>query len=195
MTGAITAEDRAFVEEWEHISPQQWGIIRYDFRGDERHEVVAGRRKFKLTTEERILTQDRIRDPKNDPFLNGAFRPVRVPDSVSIESNPNALSDDEILKILGASEIAWTENLQTIDSVSTFRRMLEIAESADISLKRYRQLQERLEDVRGTVRIDTKDPALQKFLSDRPNLSNGNEAQSGAANPRRRVGGLSSDYR
>lgn len=194
MSGSITKADREFVETWEHISPQQWGIIRLDFRGDERHEIVAGRRNFKITTEERIITQDRIREEKDDPFLNGSFRPVVVPDSVSIESNPNALSDEEIERILQASDLAFQEYLNTVDSVATYRRMLEIAENTEISIKRFRALEGRLAEVRGEVRLGTNDPALQKFLSDRPNLS----ADTGPANPsprERKTGGKSSDYR
>lgn len=195
MSGSITAEDRAFVESWEHISQQQWGISRLDPRGDERPEVISGRRTFRITTEERILTQDKIRNEKNDPFLNGSFRPVVVPDTVTVESNPNALSDEDIHKILQSSDIAWGEWLSTIDSVATIKRMLELAEQTDLSIKRYRALEQRLETVRGEVRIDTKDPALQKFLSDRPNVSDGPTASNGAGNPRRSMGGMSRDYR
>lgn len=197
MAGSITAEDRAFVETWEHISPAQWGIIRLDPRGDERSEVITGRRNFKITTEERILYQDKIKNEKDDPFLNGAFRPVIVPDSVTIETNPNALSDEEIEKILGSSEVAWSEWLKTIDSVATVRRMLELAESSDsVSVKRFRALENRLLEVRGEARIDTKDPALQSFLSNRPSLgADGNTVANGAGNPRRSQGGMSASYR
>lgn len=194
MSGSITAEDRAFVEEWESISDQGWGIFRLDARGEEKAEVVTGQRRFRITTEERIITQDKIKHEVNDPFLNGSFRPIIVPDTLTIATNPNALSDDEIRKILAASDIAWSENLKTIDSVATIRRMLDIAEDSDITIKRFRELERRLEDVRGEIRIDTNDPALKNFLSNRPNLSAGNEAASGASNPRRQ-GGRSSDYR
>jgi hypothetical protein len=201
MAGSITQEDRDFVETWEHISPQQYGIMRLDPRGDERHEVIAGRRNFKITTEERILSQDKIKYPEMDPFLNGAFRPIVVPDSVTIETNPNALSDEEINKILASSELAWNEWLGTIDSVATIRRMMELAESSDISIKRFRSLEQRLIEVRGRVRIDTKDPALQRFLSNAPGGGDagggggdGGIVSSGAQNPRRQ-GGRSSDYR
>lgn len=196
MTGSITKEDREFVETWEHVSPAQWGIIRLDPRGEEKHEIIATTRSFKITTEERIITQDRIRLDDNDPFLNGSFRPVIVPDTVTIESNPNALSDEEINKILESdSELAWTQWLETIDSVATLKRMLELAEETDLSIKRFRTLEARLEEIRGKVRIDTKDPALKNFLSNRPNLDAGNTVATGAANPRRSMGGRSSDYR
>jgi hypothetical protein len=195
MAGSITQEDREFVETWEHISPQQWGIIRLDPRGDERPEVIGGRRTFKITTEERILTQDKIRNEDFDPFLNGSFRPVVVPDSVNIESNPNALSDEEIDKILASSDLAWEQWLETITSVATYRRMLEIAEDSDLTVKRFRQLETRLKEVRGEVRLDVKDPALRNFLSNRPSAGGDNTVASGASNPRRSMGGRSSDYR
>lgn len=194
MAGSITQEDREFVESWEHISPQQWGITRLDPRGDERPEIIEGRKTFKITTEERILTQDKVRDEKNDPFLNGSFRPVVVPDSVTIESNPNALSDDEITKILNASDVAWDEWLKTITAVATLRRMLDLAESVDLGLKRYRALEARLHTVRGEVRIDTNDPALKSFLSDRPNPNAGSNPAADDGTPRRQ-GGRSVDYR
>ena len=195
MAGSITDEDRAFVESWEHVSPQEWGILRLGPRGDERPEIVRGRRTFKITTEERILTQDKVRNAKDDPFLNGSFRPVVVPDSVTVETNPNALSDEEINKILASSDFVFGEWMDTIDSVATLRRMMEIAESSDdVTVKRFRSLERRLEDVRGTVRIDTNDPALKNFLSNRPSLGAGNTVDNGASNPRRR-GGMSGDYR
>lgn len=184
-TSAITEEDRSFVETWEHISPQQWGIVRLDARGDYRHEVIRGQREFMLTTEERILSQDRIREKSNDPFMNGSFRPIIVPDSITIESNPNALSDEEIEKILNASDVAWDEYLKVIDSVATVRRMMEVADDSEVSVKRYRQLEGRLKEVRGIVRIDSNDPVLKSFLNQ----------DRGEDKPTRRVGGMSSDYR
>lgn len=196
MAGSISKEDREFVETWENVSPASWGIVHLDPRGDLIDEIVNGRRMVKLTTEERIVTQDRILDEALDPFLNGSFRPVVVPDSVTVESNPNALSDEEIEKILNSSDVAFREWLSNIDSVATYRRMLEIADNSEISMKRFRELERRLEDVRGEVRISTNDPALRNFLSDRPNIgATGSEPSSGADNPRRSRGGMSSNYR
>lgn len=206
MAGSITKEDQDFVETWEHISPQQWGIIRLDARGEDRHVIISGRQRFKLTTEERIITQDRIKTDENDPFLNGCFRPVLVPDSITIQTNPNALSDEEITRILVSSDIAWGENLAIITSVATVRRMLEVAEDLDdMKVKRLRQLERHLGEIRGVVRIETKDDELKRFLGDKP--SGSRQTSTGDANPRRgessetpvggkrTVGGRSSDYR
>lgn len=163
--GTITDEDTSFTEQWENIACSSHDVIRLDSRGDEEHELIAGQRKFMITTEERLITQECILDPKNDPFKNGCFRPIVVPDSVTVESNLNALSDDEIRSILTSSNLAWEGWMETLDSPQTLARMVEIADrlaedsSANLSLARYKQLNARLEQVKPKRRITQKDQA------------------------------------
>lgn len=184
--GSITDQDIAFTETWENIATRQNVVLKLDPRGDIKPEVITGRRNFFITTEERMLTEEKVVDPKNDPFKNGDFRPVVVPDSVNVETNPNALSDEEISQMFHVGEAAWAGILETIDSIATLRRMLDLAdESEDLSLKRYRSVEARLVAVRGTdrPRLTSDDEELNKFLSD----------ESPAA--RKRQSGRSSDYR
>lgn len=184
--GSITDQDKDFTETWENIATRQNVVLKLDPRGDVKPEVISGRRNFYITTEERLLTQEKVVEDKNNPFKNGDFRPVVVPDSVNVETNPNALSDDEISQMFHVGEAAWVGILETIDSVATLRRMLDLAdESEDLSLKRYRSVEARLIAVRGSdrVQLTSNDPELNKFLSD----------ESPAA--RKRQGGRSSDYR
>lgn len=169
--GAISEEAREWIEEWENVSPQTNYIIRLDARGDERQEGISGPRTFKLSTEERIITQDRIAAKKNDPFTNGAFRPVVVPEAISVETNPNALSDDDIARILRASPIAWDEYMKVVDSPGTLRRMLERFESLldeghDLSARRLRQLQAKLDEVAPRARVVQKDRKEYEKLGD-----------------------------
>jgi hypothetical protein len=194
--GSITDQDQTFVETWENIATRQNAVIRIDARGEERQELIGGRRNFMLTTEERLITENKILDPKNDPFKNGDFRPVVVPDSVTIESNPNALSDEEIVQMFSVGDAAWPQLLGTIDSLATLRRMLDLAEEQDtLTMKRFRDIEHRLLDVRGGERpqLTTNDPDLRNFLSDKPRGSRA-DASDGRQNPRRQ-GGRSSDYR
>lgn len=186
---AITDEDKKFVETWENVGAGTTGILRLDARGDVRHEMIKGERSFFITTEERMITQDRIMKRELDPFMNGTFRPNVVPDSVTVQSNPNALSDTEINKLLKSSDLAWSEWMGTIDSVATLRRMMEVAEGLDeFSLKRFREIEARLVEVRPLQRITTNDPALLDFLEPEKRKS---LTGTGA----RRQGGRSSDYR
>jgi len=195
--GSITTQDQDFMETWENIATRQNAVVRLDARGEERQEVISGRRSFMLTTEERIITESKVLDPKNDPFKNGDFRPVIVPDSVTVETNPNALSDEEILQMFAVGDVAWPHVLGTIDSVATLRRMLDLAEDHEgLTVKRYRDMENRLIEARGSerVQITSNDPQLRNFLSDKPSAGTPT-ATSGQANPRRGMGGRSSDYR
>lgn len=148
--GAITEEDQNFVETWENVTPPTYTVVKLNLRGDEEQALIAGPRRFMITTEERLLTQAKILQASDDPFRNGAFRPITVPDSVTVETNPNALSDQEIGDILKSSDLAWAEWMKVIDSVSTLRRMKAIADNLadtgwDIKLSRYREIDTRLQ--------------------------------------------------
>jgi len=157
VTGSVTEAEKRFVEEWESVSDAQNYVIREDRRGDEQFVHVSGHQKFKITTYERILTQDRIRDKQFDPFVNGQFRPIMVPESISVQTNPNALSDEDIKRIFVASEVAWDEYMSVIDSASTLRRMIELAEDTDLSLKRFRELESREQAANPMKRVTQKD--------------------------------------
>lgn len=153
MQGSITNDQIDFVETWENVAPGINYIVRLNSRGDEVPEPVEGRREFKIRSVERILTEDKVLDPANDPFKNGAFRPVLVPDDINIDSNPNALSDDDIFALFKASDIAWQEYMKVVDAPATLHRMIDLADQhvdqIDLSMKRYRQLQDRLNQVTG----------------------------------------------
>lgn len=142
LSGSVTDKEKGFVETWENVSPGVNYIIRENRRGDEEYLAVEGARPFKLTTYDRMLTEDKIRDDRHNPFKNGAFRPVIVPEDVTIESNPNAMSADDIRRLFGASDVAWDEYMNVIDSPSTFKRMIDMADGgeADLSHRRYQQL-------------------------------------------------------
>jgi hypothetical protein len=72
--GTITAEDTAFTETWENIATGQNAIVRMDARGEEKQEVIAGRRTFMLTTEERLITENEVLQKADNPFKNGDSR-------------------------------------------------------------------------------------------------------------------------
>jgi hypothetical protein len=171
--GSITAEDTTFVETWENVSPITNWVIRLDVRGEDKPEPVQGARQFLLTTAERLLTSSRIADVRNDPFANGCFRPVIVPSTIDVKTNPNALSDSDIERILGSSAMAWEGYLEAVDSPATLRRMVEtadrmVADGQDLSMRRYRQLEERLQQVAPRKRVTQRDAAEYEKLADAP---------------------------
>jgi len=195
--GSITEQDQAFTETWENIAIQANGVVKLDRRGDEQMEMITGRRRFFITTEERLITQDRIRDPKDDPFKNGAFRPIIVPDSVTIESNPNALDDDQIKSIFASSDLAWGEWMSVLDSPETLRRMMDMAggDDVDISLKRYKQLGAKLAQVKPPTRITQRDQDEYEKMGQAPGAPGMPPGTPTRDDRSRKLGGRSADYR
>lgn len=191
--GSITPAQKEFVETWQNVASYQNGVIKLDIRGDEKQEIVQGDREFYITTEERLLTQAKILDKANDPFRNGAFRPVVVPDDVTIETNPNALSDEEIMGIFEASDFAWTEWMAVIDSPATLNRMIDLADQAEnLTVRRLREVQLRLREVKPQTRLTHSDEQLQKFLDEGTRTQTSQQERD--ARPRGQ-GGRSAAYR
>ena len=57
------------------------------------------------------------------------------------QSRADALSGEEVLNVLKSSDVAWTEWLRVLDSPATVQRLLERAEEANASLRRYREIE------------------------------------------------------
>lgn len=142
LSGSVSEKDKTFIETWENVGLGTNYVIRENRRGDEVYEQVAGKRKFKLSTWDRMLTEDKIADDRHNPFKNGSFRPILVPEDVTIETNPNAMSDDDVKRLFQASDLAWAEWMEQIDSPATLQRMLDMADNgeADLAHRRYKQL-------------------------------------------------------
>lgn len=190
-TGSITEAERRFVESWQSVSDAQNWVIREDRRGDEQYHLVTGNQTFKITTYERILTQDKIRDVALDPFKNGSFRPIMVPDNVSVKTNPNALSDEDIARVFVSSDIAWNEYMAVIDSPATLRRMIDLAENTDLPIRRYRELEEKAEEANPMKRVTQKDQRQYEQMG--PTGSGTGPAPEGAEPPKpmKKVSGAS----
>lgn len=181
LHGAISAEEKTFIESWENVGTGTHYIIQENRRGDEVQTGITGRRTFRLSTYERMLTEERCLDPRNNPFRNGSFRPITVPTGVSIETNPNAMSDEDINRLFTASDVAWDEYMAVIDSPATLGRMLELAENSNLSLKRYRELERRQERFSQVgKRVTHKDPDIQRQID-----SIGSGEPTGGGNPPR----------
>jgi hypothetical protein len=153
MRGSITEDDRNFIETWQNISESKYGIVRLDNRGGETREAIAGSREFMLTTEDRLITQNKIISKAKDPFTNGTFRPIVVPANVTVESNPNSISDDEIKGLLVQPDETWDAAIAKIDSLQTLRRMLRLADGSDVTMRRYRQIENMVAEKTPKVRI------------------------------------------
>lgn len=142
LSGSVSEKDKTFIETWENVSDAVNYIVRENRRGDEEFLQIIGKRQFKLSTYDRMLTEDKIVDHRHNPFKNGCFRPVVVPHDITVDTNPNAMSSDDIRRLFGASDIAWDEYMTIIDSPATLQRMIDMADNgeSEISHRRYQQL-------------------------------------------------------
>jgi hypothetical protein len=168
LHGSISAEEKTFIETWENVGQGTNYIIRENRRGDEVQTGITGHgMKFRISTYERMLTEEKALDPRNNPFKNGVFRPVIVPQGVDIETNPNALSDDDIERLFASSEIAWDEYMNVIDSPATLKRMIDMAENSGLSLRRFRQLEGMYEEFSNIgKRVVNSNADIQKRIDD-----------------------------
>lgn len=181
LSGSVTDKEKGFMETWENVGLAVNYIIRENRRGDEVYEQVLGQRNFKLSTYDRMLTEDKIVDQRLNPFKNGSFRPVIVPEDITIESNPNAMAEADIKRLFAASDTAWEAYMEVIDSPATLRRMLDLAEDSDISLKRTRQLESAYE----AYSNKGKPVLAQKDQEQYDTIPGSNNEPRGAQRPRR----------
>lgn len=157
MADTQTERDLAFVEEWESVCDGQVYVIKMDHRGDTKFEAVSPGRRFTITTSERLINQEKVSEEHLDPFANGWFKPVTVPDDVT-DTNPNALATEDIERVFGASSVAWDEYLELIDSSATLRRMIDVAaDMEDVSHARVRQVEQKLAELNPKKRILQRD--------------------------------------
>lgn len=163
MGGLITDEERNFIETWESVSESLHFVVTFGPMGEHTYQPIAGMRKFTLTTAERLVTQSRIVEDENDPFLNGSFRPIVVPSTVTIDTNPNALSDEDIIRIFNSSKAAWDAYMEVLDAPATIRRMLTLAEGPageSLPVSRYRELEAKLKELTPRVQLKQRDADL-----------------------------------
>jgi hypothetical protein len=182
LSGSVSEKDKSFIETWENVGVGVNYIIRENRRGDSEYAEVKGDRQFKLSTYDRMLTEDSIVDHRHNPFRNGSFRPIIVPEDVSIDSNPNAMSNDEIKSLFKASDTAWNEWMEQIDAPATLKRMIDMANNGeeDLSVRRLRQLESMYEQHSNVGRrvLGYKDEELNKL-----NKSSGSENEPVGATP------------
>lgn len=186
--GALSDDQVRFTEEWESVSPASQWVIKTDMRGDEAPEEVQQGDRFYITTRDRMLTQHKVKDKRNDPFTNGAFRPQIVPEDVTVETNPNAMSDSDILSVFKSSDLAWSEWMRVIDSPATLQRMVHLADEspeAEVSHKRYQHMVERFKETHPKTSLRSSDEELNNFLYGKREGG----AENISSRPRNRAGG------
>lgn len=140
-------------ELWENTTAGRICLKFYNQQGMLVDKLIDGRRKFHITTKERLLNQESAADAGLDVFQNGTFAPVRLVDTAEdlekIKSNPNLVTDDEMREMLtNNSAKALQERIDAINNPYALKRMLEIAHDEDnTTAKQVRAIEDRLRAV------------------------------------------------
>jgi len=98
--GRVIAEPRARVPEevWTNQTDSSVWVEVTDHKGAPRSRSVSGKGMIlRITADDRLLAQEKVLDPRNDPFVNGMLlRKDAEQDSNPQTRSPNALSDGEL---------------------------------------------------------------------------------------------------
>lgn len=121
-------------EIWETADATSIGLKKLDPNGRERRIRVGGAagRRVSITDIERELNQQLYYDRTQDPFSNGMLLPIRVVgDGDEPLKSENALTQQELVDMLGLHGNALKARLARITSETTLRRLRSLAEGMD----------------------------------------------------------------
>lgn len=153
-------------EVWENAGKGRVAIQKLDQRGLKRTEIVAGGRKFHVTPRERRMNQELVALESMDVFINGTLRPVRMiegtEDAKEIASNPNHLSESDMVTLLKSHYKTFDDRLESITNIGTVERLLELAETDEVgaTVRTVSRLRDRLAALNPTQVMETTHVAM-----------------------------------
>lgn len=135
--------ERPNEEIWELTVPGRVNLTVTDNRGQERLLTAKGvGQRLRLTEDDRLILQERMRDPQNDFFTNGML--VRVDSGADKDSaTPDQLTDEELVTLFGLPMDEFKPIVQSLGEVSV-RRLSTMAESSGASVQQANFLKEQI---------------------------------------------------
>jgi predicted HTH transcriptional regulator len=128
-------------------------LRKVDAGGKTQEILVNAGRRIQLTEAERQMNEDRVADDKRNPFTNGTLSPVRIPatseSAQAIVANPNAMTDEDLLELVGAHHKTFEKKIAEVTSPYVVKRMLAAAQTGevDVTLKRVEALEAKLAEL------------------------------------------------
>lgn len=138
-------------ETWRNVHAGQVWFQKLDRKGDMVAEIVQPGAPFKITTEDRVYNMELAATADLDIFKNGMCTPVRIldgtEDAADIASNPNLLSDSDMVGMLKAHHATFDKALNSITNKVTLNRLLEVATEQDSSVSKIGKINARIEEL------------------------------------------------
>jgi hypothetical protein len=152
------------LETWENITDSRYVLRKFNARGDLADELIAGRKTFHLTTQERHINSEMVAASEQDPFKNGMFSPVRLLDGTEdadeIASNPNLISESEMAELVNGKVDPLRKRIGEINNAVVLRRFLEVAEASDSRVTTLKAIKERIDEVDPSKVVEIDHPGL-----------------------------------
>lgn len=142
-------------EIWKNETRGVIGVRKHDPRnpGGTKVELVRAGGQVVITSDERRLTEEMVRQTVNNPFRNGRLLLVSGAEDdeelQAIKADPNSISSDEIAKLLDGTLRVMEGRLAKIDAVPTLERILQHADSEGASTRRLQAIRDRISAVGG----------------------------------------------
>ena len=119
------------LEIWELTLPGRVTMTVTGARGRPQQISAAGKgQRLRCSTEDRIITEEGIRNPELNPFRNGML--VRVDKGEGHEPSPEELSDDDMRAIFDLDQADFQATVSALGEVNV-RRLKAMFEEVDAS--------------------------------------------------------------
>jgi hypothetical protein len=145
--------ERAGEEIWELMVPGRVHVEVTNHRGRPQNLSVSGKKsRLRISTTDREIAQERIREAEHDPFRNGMLR--RVDSKVlAAERAVNELSDEDLREVFNLTGDEFEDMVRSFSEVNV-RRMAGMTEEVDASNSQIAFLKQYIADtwpIGGTV--------------------------------------------
>lgn len=137
-------------ETWKNATKGKRHVLKYDPKGNLIHEIVKPGGSVQLTTEEREINVDKAANEKLCIFKNGSMVPVVLLDDADLATwndSPNHMSDSDLKALFELQWKAFDQKIEEISNEYALTRLLELAESQDVTVRQHKKIKERMQDI------------------------------------------------
>lgn len=138
-------------ETWKNATKGRVAVLKVNRLGQLEHEIIRGGGTLVISTDERLINQDRSANDDLNVFKNGTMVPVRLiedsEDAAEILSNPNLKSEDELSAMFKLQWKKFEVAVGEISNATTLHRLKELASEVDATIKQVNVIESRLSEV------------------------------------------------
>lgn len=125
--------------------------------------AIRGGQTFSITPADRRYNENKVADPAKNPFANSTLQRVNIPDkteSARFEGDPNALTEDDMERMLAMPWQNLQKHLDQITSPQALALLVTYADEHDASGKALDRIRTRLEIVRPEAHARGRGPTV-----------------------------------